>query len=126
MSDLSAERIVLLCSTDEAVLASANALASVGYTPIPCSSLPRVQREMSDSTVAVVLDAQLPKNQTFGIYRCLRKEASIPFLVLLPAPGSDQSGWAMEMEHGEHEDYARKPISVAEMVLRLNALLIHS
>src|SRR5436305_1270623 len=43
-----------------------------------------------------------------------------------PAPGSDQGGWAMEMEHGEHEDYARKPISVAEMVLRLNALLIHS
>ena len=82
MSDLSAERIVLLCSTDEAILASAEALASVGYSPIPCSSLREIQREMSDSTVAVVLDAELPKNQTFGIYRFLRKEASIPFLVL--------------------------------------------
>ncbi len=125
-NDPGAERLVLLCSADDAVLASVDALSAVGYIPVPCSSVKDVQRELGETVVAVVLDAELPKNETFAIYRFPRKEGKIPFLVLLPRPASGHPGWAMEAEHGEHEDFARKPISTAELVLRLNALLIHS
>jgi pilus assembly protein CpaE len=126
MEQAATERIVLLCSLDETVVGSADALAAVGYTPVRCGTLKEVQRELGESVVAVVLDAELPKNETFAIYRFLRKESKVPFLVLLPRPTGGESGWSMEADHGEHEDFARKPISTAELVLRLNALLIHS
>src|SRR3954469_6483731 len=125
MNDRHFERIVLLCTADPQVLGSAESLAAVGYTPIPASNLKDIQRELGDATAAVVLDAELPKNQTFGIYRFLRKETSVPFLVLLPTPGAE-APWAMEVEHGEREEYARKPISPAELVLRLDALMLHA
>src|SRR5438105_3104975 len=121
-----AERLVLLCTEDEAVLGGAGALAGVGYAPLQCATVKEVQRELSDAVAAVVLDAELPKGQTFAIYRLLRAEGRVPFLVLLPPPAAEQPGWVLELEHGEQEDYARKPLSAAELTLRLNALLLRS
>ena len=117
---------MLLCSTDEAVLAAAEALAGGGYSPVRCATLKEVQRELGDSVVSVVLDAELPATQTFAIYRLLRKEGRAPFLVLLPPAGSDGAGWVLEVEHGEQEEYARKPLSVTELVLRIQAQQVRS
>ena len=125
-SEPQSERLVLLCTGDEAVLGSAEALAGLGYAPLQCATVKEVQRELSDAVAAVVLDAELPKGQTFAIYRLLRAEGRVPFLVLLPPPNAEQPGWVLELEHGEQEDYARKPLSAAELALRLNALLLRS
>lgn len=126
MSDVSSERVVLLCTNDDVILDSIDALSAVGFSHISCSSVREAQRELGHAVAAVVLDGELPKNETFAIYRLLRTDGTVPFLVLLPPPGSDQVTWTMEIEHGEQEDYARKPISAAELVLRLNALLVRS
>ena len=120
------DQTVLLCTQDEALLESADALSAVGYTAVRCSSLKELQLELGGNTVAAVLDASMSKDQTFAMYRFLRKEGKVPFLVLLPAPGSEQPGWVMDVEHGEQEDYARQPISIAELILRLNALLVRT
>lgn len=82
--------------------------------------------ELSDSVVAVLLDAALPKDQTFGMYRFLRSHGRVPFLVLLPPPTASQPSWVMDVDHGEQEDFARQPISTPELVLRLNALLLRA
>lgn len=120
------ERVILLCTQDESVLESIEALGAVGYRAVRCSTLRELQLELGEAVVAAVLDASLPKDQAFGMYRFLRKEGTIPFLVLLPPPSGDQPSWVMEVEHGEHEDFARQPISIPELVMRLNALLIRS
>ncbi|MBI4492024.1 MAG: AAA family ATPase [Chloroflexi bacterium] len=125
-SNASPRQLVLFCTTDDAVLGSAEALAAVGYAPMRCASLKEFEREYGDGVVAVVLDADLPKRETFGIYRALRKEGKTPVLVLLPPPTADQPSWVMDLEHGEQEEFARKPITAPELVLRLNAQLIRS
>ena len=63
MNESGAERLLLLCTADEAVLGGAGALAAVGYAPLQCGTVKEVQRELSDAVAAVVLDADLPKGQ---------------------------------------------------------------
>ncbi|MBI4491709.1 MAG: AAA family ATPase [Chloroflexi bacterium] len=123
-SNSSPGRGLLLCTNDASVLGSAGALGAVGYAPIRCSSFKEFQREFGGGVVAVVLDAELPKRETFAIYRALRQEGKAPFLVLLPPPSSDQPAWTIDLEQGEQEEFARKPITTPELVLRLNAQLI--
>ena len=68
----------------------------------------------------VILDVMLPKIDGFDVCRTLRKESSIPILMLTAR--DDEVDKVLGLELGA-DDYLTKPFSVRELMARVKALL---
>jgi DNA-binding response OmpR family regulator len=71
----------------------------------------------------LILDVMMPKLDGLEFLRRLRKEGSVPVL-MLTAPGDEKDG-ILALELGA-DDYLVKPFSVREIVARLRAILRRS
>lgn len=126
MAEAPPEMALLLCTDDQNLIGNVPSFLAAGFSVARCSTLKDVQSEIGAQVVGVIIDAALPMDETFAMYRFLRQETRIPFLILLPPVTADQPAWVMDVQHGEQEDYARQPISVPELILRLHALLLRN
>jgi DNA-binding response OmpR family regulator len=84
------------------------------------SALARLARCSFD---LLILDVMMPKLDGLEFLRRLRKEGSVPVL-MLTAPGDEKDG-ILALELGA-DDYLVKPFSVREIVARLRAILRRS
>ena len=77
-------------------------------------------RALQESHDIVVLDVQLPKLTGFEVLRALRKESSLPVL-MLTARGSEEDRFT-SLEQGA-DDYLPKPFHPRELIARIRAIL---
>ena len=116
----------ILLVEDDATLAEALKynLEREGYQVLSASdgmtALEMARREAPD---ILVLDVMLPRLDGFSVCRMLRKESSIPILMLTAR--QDEVDRIAGLELGA-DDYLTKPFSVGELLARIRAILRRS
>lgn len=116
----------ILLVEDDATLAEALKynLEREGYHVLSASdgmtALEMARREAPD---ILVLDVMLPRLDGFSVCRMLRKESSIPILMLTAR--QDEVDRIAGLELGA-DDYLTKPFSVGELLARIRAILRRS
>ena len=68
----------------------------------------------------IILDIMLPKIDGFEVCRILRKEMTIPIIMLTAR--TDETDRIMGLDTGA-DDYMTKPFSIRELLARIRALL---
>jgi DNA-binding response OmpR family regulator len=116
----------ILLVEDDATLAEALTynLEREGYTVLRASdgmtALEMARRDVPD---ILVLDVMLPRLDGFSVCRMLRKESTIPILMLTAR--QDEVDRIAGLELGA-DDYLTKPFSVGELLARIRAILRRS
>lgn len=80
-------------------------------------ALERAEREKPD---AIILDVMLPKLDGFDVCRILRRESTVPILMLTAR--DEEVDKIVGLELGA-DDYMTKPFSVRELIARVRAML---
>ncbi|CAA9563089.1 MAG: Phosphate regulon transcriptional regulatory protein PhoB (SphR) [uncultured Thermomicrobiales bacterium] len=116
----------VLVVDDERVLAETIGynLRREGYAAVAAydgqEALQSARREKPD---AVILDVMLPKLDGFEVCRALRRETTVPILMLTAREGEIDKVLGLELGA---DDYLTKPFSMRELLARVKALLRRS
>lgn len=100
------------------------ALAGEGFTPVVAADgLAALRRAREYGPDIIVLDIGLPGLDGFEVARALRKETSVPIIVV--SARGDEIDKVVGLEIGA-DDYLSKPFSTREFTARLRAVLRRS
>jgi DNA-binding response OmpR family regulator len=116
----------ILLVEDDATLAEALTynLEREGYTVLRASDgMTALEMARRDAPDILVLDVMLPRLDGFSVCRMLRKESTIPILMLTAR--QDEVDRIAGLELGA-DDYLTKPFSVGELLARIRAILRRS
>lgn len=116
----------ILLVEDDATLAEALTynLEREGYTVLHASDgMTALEMARRDAPDILVLDVMLPRLDGFSVCRMLRKESTIPILMLTAR--QDEVDRIAGLELGA-DDYLTKPFSVGELLARIRAILRRS
>lgn len=116
----------ILLVEDDATLAEALTynLEREGYTVLRASDgMTALEMARGDAPDILVLDVMLPRLDGFSVCRMLRKESTIPILMLTAR--QDEVDRIAGLELGA-DDYLTKPFSVGELLARIRAILRRS
>ena len=96
-------------------------LEHAGFTVVSASDgAEALSRARTDAPDLIVLDLGLPKLDGLDVARALRRESSVPIVIL--SGRSDESDKLVGLELGA-DDYLTKPFSPKELVARVRAVL---
>ena len=99
-------------------------LVKEGYTVITANNGTRaLELVRSDKPEVVILDVMLPELDGFEVCRILRKETTIPIIMLTAK--TDEIDKVVGLELGA-DDYITKPFSMREFLARIRAVLRRS
>jgi DNA-binding response OmpR family regulator len=116
----------VLVVDDERILAETIGynLRREGYAAVAAydgqEALHSARREKPD---AIILDVMLPKLDGFEVCRALRRETTVPILMLTAREGEIDKVLGLELGA---DDYLTKPFSMRELLARVKALLRRS
>jgi DNA-binding response OmpR family regulator len=116
----------ILLVEDDATLAEALKynLEREGYTVLSAGDgMTALEMARRDAPDILVLDVMLPRLDGFSVCRMLRKESTIPILMLTAR--QDEVDRIAGLELGA-DDYLTKPFSVGELLARIRAILRRS
>ena len=116
----------ILLVEDDATLAEALTynLEREGYTVLRASDgMTALEMARRDAPDILVLDVMLPRLDGFSVCRMLRKESTIPILMLTAR--QDEVDRIAGLELGA-DDYLTNPFSVGELLARIRAILRRS
>ncbi len=83
-----------------------------------------LQQTADSAGVVAILDCELPRDESFDLYKLLHGTRTVPTLMLVPEGGSWQS---IDDPYGSAlDDYASKSASLEEIVLRLKAMMLRA
>ncbi len=92
-----------------------------GYKVVACADgLDAVEKARREKPEIIVLDLMLPKLDGLEVCRILRKEMSVPILMLTAR--ADEIDKILGLEVGA-DDYMTKPFSMRELMARVRAML---
>jgi len=116
----------ILLVEDDATLAEALKynLEREGYTVLSAGDgMTALEMARRDAPDILILDVMLPRLDGFSVCRMLRKESTIPILMLTAR--QDEVDRIAGLELGA-DDYLTKPFSVGELLARVRAILRRS
>lgn len=97
------------------------ALQESGYIPtVAATSAAALESFASSAPDLVVLDVMLPDGDGFSVLRNIRKESSVPVLMLTARDATDDRVKGLD---AGADDYLAKPFKLEELLARVRALL---
>lgn len=114
-------KILVVDDEQPIVEAVAYSLKKEGYTVLTASDAEQcLELVRTESPDLVVLDVMLPSASGFDICRILRKQGSIPIIMLTAR--ADETDRVIGLEIGA-DDYVIKPFNMRELVARVRSVL---
>jgi two-component system, OmpR family, response regulator len=113
---------VLIVEDDPALrVLLARRLQENGFKAISAQSAPEAYRALADNEVdLVLLDVMLPGTSGLDICRTIRRDRSLPIIIL--SARTDETDRVLGLELGA-DDYVPKPFSTKELLARIRAVL---
>lgn len=116
------QQTVLIVEDDPALrVLLARRLQENGFKAVSAHSAPEAYRALSENDIdLVLLDVMLPGTSGLDICRTIRRDRSLPIIIL--SARTDETDRVLGLELGA-DDYVAKPFSTKELLARIRAVL---
>jgi two-component system OmpR family response regulator len=121
-TDTPAQQTILIVEDDPSLrVLLGRRLQESGYKAVTAQSAPEAWRALREHAVdLVLLDIMLPGTSGLDICRTIRRDSTIPIIIL--SARSEETDRVLGLELGA-DDYVPKPFSSKELVARIRAVL---
>ena len=116
------QQTILIVEDDPALrVLLARRLQENGFKAVSAHSAPEAYRALSENDIdLVLLDVMLPGTSGLDICRTIRRDRSLPIIIL--SARTDETDRVLGLELGA-DDYVAKPFSTKELLARVRAVL---